>query len=947
MKTVYTRANARILLLVALAVGVTLRPGVAQAQVTISSPSANQVLPAGPDYATDVLRDPWDMSNTADIAVDPAQKKGWANLSVSGGLAGGTLAAVNGALNGSHINFLERSYWGIINPGRTGARFPIASGIYTKLAFKMSSNGDNTQQARVYWFHHDLGDPTGDGSGLRYVNATPSAAVPNGNNIFEVDLTASLLAGCEPWTAGDVRGFSIYPNSSAVGYDVKFDWVRLTTGDAHPASPAQSIVWSGGSNANIDVLDSNTVLRVATNVKSGYSWHYGSLPPGTYTLRVTPNGGTGVTQQFRINAPPTLTITDPDASGGADFATAVLGNPWDMNDNADFRFDGTIVDHLIARGVSGGTFNGTSDGAAVATSQDGIPVGDPQVYLLSANGLIDTSRYRYLTFGLQVDGGYDLLRGSVARVFWGSATGSGAPYQVTTTKDIITWAGMNTYTIDLGALSTAPNGGLETAGTAMPWTASNVRHLRIDPHEFAEQRSFHLDGVKLAAMDETAGGSFTIHFAASDPDTDPLSLALYYDTDTNTANGKTLIVSGVSASSGQYVWNTGSVPPGVYYVYAEASDGRNAVGAYSTGAVRVTTFVPPSDPLMSLDFPGNGTTVGQPFQISGWAFDRAATSGTGVDFVHVYAYPNPGSGQAPLFLGAATYGQSRGDVGNAFGSRFTNTGYSLQVNGLPAGAFQLAVYAHSAVSGAYQLRTITVTVAGPLMSIDFPAPGVARAQPFTLSGWALDNAAPSGTGVDALHVWAYPNPGSGQAAIFVGVAQYGQRRDDVGAAYGARFTNSGFSIQVKGLAPKVYQFVVFSHSTATGTFNATRSLTLPVQNAPAMALDGPAAGAVSRTFTIKGWAVDIAAASGTGADAVHVYAYKAGSTTAQFLGVATYGSARGDVAAAFGNAQFTASGYSLTVNNLLTPGTWDLVVYAHSAVSGAFDNWRTVRVTVP
>jgi hypothetical protein len=945
------RANGRVLLLAALAVFVNLRPGLAEAQVTITSPAPNALLRAGPDFASDVLGDPWDMSNTADIAVDPAQKKGWTNLGFSSGWVGGTLALVNGAANGSHINFLERSYWGIINPGRTGARFPIASGVYTKLAFKMSASGSGAsgQSPRVYWFHNDLGDPAGDAVGLRYVN--PQEPVPTGNNIFEVDLTTSLLSGL-PWTAGDVRGFSIYPNSSAVGYQVQFDWVRLTTGNGHPASAVLPIAWSGGSGANIDVTDgAGTVLRVATGVSSPYSWNYGVLPPGTYSVRVTQGASVSAPVTFRINTPPTLTITDPDASGGEDFATAVLGNPWDMNDANDFRFDNgaTIVDHLNSRGVSGGLFNGTSDGWVSGYSQDGIPVGDPQVYLLSGNGEINTPRYRYLTFGLKDDGAFDLLRGSVARVFWGSATGPGAPYNVTVSKDIITWPGWNTYTIDLATLSTAPNGGLENVGAATPWTTNNVRHLRIDPFEFAEvNRGFHIDNVKLAAMDETAGGSFSIRYAAADADGDPVSLSLSYDTDTNAGNGVTSIASGISPASGQYTWNTGSVPPGVYYIYAVVSDGRNAVGAYSTGPVRVTTYTPPSDPLMSLDSPASGATVGQAFQVSGWALDRAATTGTGVDFVHVYAYPNPGSGQAPIFLGAAAYGQSRGDVGAAFGTQFTDTGYALQVNGLAPGPYQLSVYAHSAVSGSYQLTNASLTVVGPLMSLDYPAPDVARAQPFTLSGWSLDAAASSGTGVDTLHVWAYPNPGSGQPALFVGVATYGLSRPDVGAAYGARFTNSGYSLQVKGLAPQVYQFVVFSHSTATGTFNTSRTVTLPVQNAPAMALDAPTAGTVSPSFTVRGWAIDLAAATGTGVNAIHVYAYRnpGSGTPAQFLGVATYGSARGDVAAAFGSSQFTASGYSLPVSGL-SAGTYDIVVYARSGVSGAFDNWRVVRITVP
>src|SRR6185503_6458770 len=131
----------------------------AQSGVVITSPASGAVLAAGPDYATDTLSDPWDFSNRDDVALDPAQLDGWASFSVTGGLAGGTLGNTRlGAANGSNFYLLQRAYWGILNPGRTGRRYPIASSAYTKLAFKMSSTrGD--QYPRVYWFHNDLGNP--------------------------------------------------------------------------------------------------------------------------------------------------------------------------------------------------------------------------------------------------------------------------------------------------------------------------------------------------------------------------------------------------------------------------------------------------------------------------------------------------------------------------------------------------------------------------------------------------------------------------------------------------------------------------------------------------------------------------------------------------------------------------------------------------------------------
>jgi hypothetical protein len=107
----------------------------------------------------------------------------------------------------------------------------------------------------------------------------------------------------------------------------------------------------------------------------------------------------------------------------------------------------------------------------------------------------------------------------------------------------------------------------------------------------------------------------------------------------------------------------------------------------------------------------------------------------------------------------------------------------------------------------------------PRMAVDTPAWGSEVTQPFIVAGWAIDRAAWWGTGVDTLHVWAYPNPGSGAAPIFLGVAAYGGQRPDVGALFGAAFTPSGYGLTVDGLAPGEYDLVVFAHSAVTGTFN--------------------------------------------------------------------------------------------------------------------------------
>jgi len=101
---------------------------------------------------------------------------------------------------------------------------------------------------------------------------------------------------------------------------------------------------------------------------------------------------------------------------------------------------------------------------------------------------------------------------------------------------------------------------------------------------------------------------------------------------------------------------------------------------------------------------------------------------------------------------------------------------------------------------------------------------------------------------------------------------------------------------------------------------------------------------VSSSFEIAGWAIDEAAKTGTGIDAVHVWAYPATGAAPIFLGVAKYGDARPDIAALFGD-EFLPSSYSLGVHDL-APGTYDVVVYPHSAVTGDFHGAKVVRVIV-
>jgi hypothetical protein len=187
-----------------------------------------------------------------------------------------------------------------------------------------------------------------------------------------------------------------------------------------------------------------------------------------------------------------------------------------------------------------------------------------------------------------------------------------------------------------------------------------------------------------------------------------------------------------------------------------------------------------------------------------------------------------------VFIGLGSYGLSRPDVAAFFGSgRYTNTGFHFSITGLGPGAYVLGVYGRNTVTGSYSVvKTIHFTVnANQLMGVSPPIAeyGIIW-NVFDVDGWSIDRAVEStaltGTGVDTLHVYAYPNPGSGAPPIFLGVATYGLSRPDVAAVYGGggpRYVPSGFHLSVDraalGLTSGPYLIVVFSHSTVTNTFN--------------------------------------------------------------------------------------------------------------------------------
>jgi YVTN family beta-propeller protein len=280
---------------------------------------------------------------------------------------------------------------------------------------------------------------------------------------------------------------------------------------------------------------------------------------------------------------------------------------------------------------------------------------------------------------------------------------------------------------------------------------------------------------------------------------------------------------------------SGSGPATVTYTSSASSAPK--LGTIAIGRQVIT--LEQTIPRMVIDFPTGDTPVlQQPFTVGGWAIDQnlgervltpSGFRARGVTFLHVWAYPASG---APIFLGTAGTGYPRPDVASFFGSNLTNCGFNFTVNTLASGTYTLVAFAHSEISDQFIASAavrVTVVRTPPVMVVDTPKPSSTISGAFDVGGWATDPAAAdfTGSGVDAVHVWAYPL--SGAPPIFVGAATRTLRPDVSQFFHESDFYESGFLLRGAVLPAGTYDLVVFARSTVDRTFNNSSVVRITVR----------------------------------------------------------------------------------------------------------------------
>jgi len=500
-------------------------------------------IPESPDFATLILRDPWDMAQFTDLSQylnESGQREIIKNPRVENGLFLGTSAGTIAEGNNGNFYPLFPGYETAMLIGKVGHRYPIDANLYHCLYIAMQVNspsiGTSPDRFRVFWFADERLNSAG--SSL-YGSTFPTrifepeadpAPVTNIWKLHKVDLknppegydTRLATWNDKPFWQGLRIDPTIYADT-----DFSVDWVRLTNCQAN----THTITWSPDSSLSTLWLrpeKTSRYIRIASDVngQSGsYQLDVQGLAPGTYFVGLSQSLSkcciVESSQTIVINQTPVVDFAKPSFYSGEDYATSI-DNAWDFQDSADIvKAVGARFSHL-----SGVLDMVTKSGSA-----------DPKIFLNTPQQIPDSREYRYLNFRLYTAGPWqNVTDGMILRWIWVQPVDRvGECYRVS--QDIPLNVGWQIYSIDLSD----PFNGIaeEVAGSCsgLNWhwlESSPLSKFRLDPNENILGVPLHqqLDWVRLTKLEQVTQGSvFTIRIGLNKMPSEIASTEFYYTND--------------------------------------------------------------------------------------------------------------------------------------------------------------------------------------------------------------------------------------------------------------------------------------------------------------------------------------------------------------------------------------------------------------------------------
>lgn len=115
--------------------------------------------------------------------------------------------------------------------------------------------------------------------------------------------------------------------------------------------------------------------------------------------------------------------------------------------------------------------------------------------------------------------------------------------------------------------------------------------------------------------------------------------------------------------------------------------------------------------------------------------------------------------------------------------------------------------------------------AEPEIEMGIELPGAETVEvPFVVSGWAVDLAAVSDTGIDVVQILD-----EGCEGVVIGIAEYGLERDDIESRYAEHFLYSGWEFEVSNLRTGDHTLAARSRGTGSEDYDACQAIQLTVE----------------------------------------------------------------------------------------------------------------------
>jgi hypothetical protein len=242
--------------------------------------------------------------------------------------------------------------------------------------------------------------------------------------------------------------------------------------------------------------------------------------------------------------------------------------------------------------------------------------------------MIDTSRYKHLTFRQFVIGDATSRDGISTRFGWRNAD---RPSGDSFLSDDLGYSPSiwQTFTFDLDDAQVDPAVNPPGSYTGQPWSG-RVRALRFDPYEVTSGSQFYYDYIRLTADDES-NSRFALAYRLNDRDQDPVTISFFYRSSPG-ATGGTPIGSTAASLGSAYLWDTTALPNGRYYLYATVDDGYNAVTRQATGPLLVDHGRNQDDvpPILTITSPVIGQNLYDTFDVLGSALDNVQLANVSV-----------------------------------------------------------------------------------------------------------------------------------------------------------------------------------------------------------------------------------------------------------------------------------------------------------------------------